>query len=529
MIQAPLRLHSKDNLLSTQLLQLQNSDAYANQNPLNVSNSNDVSTSLQSILFQLQNQMPAQPVQNRSKNLEELLHLSSSSMPSNSVFQNSFTSAMPSPFVGHNTPSSYLQQLSMGSELSRGFNSNLLGTPLQNPHLFGNKQAQAPQSNEAMQAMLISQLADLLKQESEKKIKSAIVELLLKYKHLGILSDKILGKDMAGLEELVNNTPQNNPIMQPVENNFLQQQNFSQNHPQFQNPQYQNNQFQPPFHQQRTMQTEFIPHQTVPLNGGLFMNSFPRHEDQKPSGNGLFDSKNNIPSNKVEAARRGLFGMEPLHNERRIPLAPSFNEPSRPQNVLSIDSLSSTIQQPINKPSTNQIVNLDRQFGLLHIDNTGNNFENNFNTNSSFIDSQQQFDGKISFKDQYGSNVEHLKDLLLDIAEYHNTSVGTYTNAERIDKILKYKGKIRKHRSDHPVNRTFKGRSMVAGKKPRIKGKFVKMEEYLKSRVKENHEDGRLNWTEPLLDDVNESTTYNDSEKSLRDNRDMMQLKEEAF
>jgi len=516
MIQAPLRLHSKDNLLSTQLLQLQNSEAYANQNQLNVSNSNDVSTSLQSILFQLQTQLPTQ---NRSKNLEELLHMSSSSMPSNSVFQSSFNSAMPSPFVGHNTPSSYLQQLSMGSELSRGFNSNLLGTPLQNPHLFGNKQAQNPQSNEAMQAMLISQLADLLKQESEKKIKSAIVELLLKYKHLGILSDKILGKDMAGLEELVSNTPKTNPIMQqPVENNFLQA-NFNQNHPQFQ----QNTQYQPQFNQQRNIQqlgghhnmqgpmTDFIPHQTVPLTGGLYMNSFPRQEEPKISGLGLFDK--NIPSTKVEAARRGLFGMEPHSNERRIPLAPSFAESTRTQNLLSIDSLSSTLQppQPVN---TNQISNLDRQFGLLHIDN---------------LDLQSNhIDPKMSFKDQYGANVEHLKDLLLDIADYHNSSVGTYTNAERIDKILKYKGKIRKHRSDHPVNRTFKGRSMVAGKKPRIKGKFVKMEEYLKSRVKEDYEDGRLNWTEPLMDDVNESTTYNDSEKSLREHRDM-QLKEEAF
>jgi len=378
MIQAPLRLHSKDNLLSTQLLQLQNSEAYANQNQLNVSNSNDVSTSLQSILFQLQTQLPTQ---NRSKNLEELLQLSSSSLPSNSVFQNSFTSAMPSPFVGHNTPSSYLQQLSMGSELSRGFNSNLLGTPLQNPHLFGNKQAQNPQSNEAMQAMLISQLADLLKQESEKKIKSAIVELLLKYKHLGILSDKILGKDMAGLEELVSNTPKNNPIMQqPVENNFLQQANFNQNHPQFQNPQFQqNNQFhQPQFSQQRNIQqlgqhpmSEFIPHQTVPLTGGLYMNSFPRHEENKSSGLGLFDSKNNVPSNKVEAARRGLFGMEPHTTERRIPLPPSFSEPSRTPNLLSIDSLSSTLQ-PTKPVNTNQISNLDQQFGLLHIDNIGN-------------------------------------------------------------------------------------------------------------------------------------------------------------
>ena len=55
---------------------------------------------------------------------------------------------------------------------------------------------------------------------------------------------------------------------------------------------------------------------------------------------------------------------------------------------------------------------------------------------------------------------------------------GIYSKHERIAKILKYKNKIRKWRSKHPVKRIFKGRSQVAGQKPRIKGKFVSIEEY---------------------------------------------------
>ncbi len=55
---------------------------------------------------------------------------------------------------------------------------------------------------------------------------------------------------------------------------------------------------------------------------------------------------------------------------------------------------------------------------------------------------------------------------------------GVYNKAERINKILKYKNKIRKWRKQHPVKRIFKGRSMVAVQKPRIKGKFVTPEEY---------------------------------------------------
>jgi hypothetical protein len=57
---------------------------------------------------------------------------------------------------------------------------------------------------------------------------------------------------------------------------------------------------------------------------------------------------------------------------------------------------------------------------------------------------------------------------------------GTYTLDERINKILQYKKKIVKWRIRHPPNRSFSGRSAVAGSKPRIKGKFVKKDEYQK-------------------------------------------------
>jgi hypothetical protein len=60
------------------------------------------------------------------------------------------------------------------------------------------------------------------------------------------------------------------------------------------------------------------------------------------------------------------------------------------------------------------------------------------------------------------------------------STLGTYTLDERISKILKYKKKIVKWRLAHPPNRNFSGRSAVAGSKPRIKGKFVKKDEYQK-------------------------------------------------
>lgn len=58
--------------------------------------------------------------------------------------------------------------------------------------------------------------------------------------------------------------------------------------------------------------------------------------------------------------------------------------------------------------------------------------------------------------------------------------LGIYPLDERIEKILRYKKKIVKWRAAHPPNRSFSGRSAVAGSKPRIKGKFVKKDEYQK-------------------------------------------------
>eukprot|EP01017_Pseudomicrothorax_dubius_P013535 TRINITY_DN16003_c0_g1_i1.p1 TRINITY_DN16003_c0_g1~~TRINITY_DN16003_c0_g1_i1.p1 ORF type:complete len:287 (+),score=33.97 TRINITY_DN16003_c0_g1_i1:96-956(+) len=55
--------------------------------------------------------------------------------------------------------------------------------------------------------------------------------------------------------------------------------------------------------------------------------------------------------------------------------------------------------------------------------------------------------------------------------------VGAYSKEERMEKISRYKYKIQKWREQHPVNRTFKGRSRVAGTKPRVKGRFVKASE----------------------------------------------------
>jgi len=357
MIQTPFRFLRSDSLPTTQVMQLQAPESNLNKSLTDISNPNDVSSSLHSILYQLQNQFPSQP-----KNLDELLQRSFSSMPSNSVFQNSFTSAMQSPFIGNTQSSHY--QFSAGSEFSKGLNSGLLGTPLQNNHLFNGKQINPPQSNEALQSLLISQLADLLKQESEHKIKSAIAELLMKYKHLGFLTDKIIGKEMAHLEDMVNH---NNTPQQQVMQQYRQQNILSQQLPQHQLGLQQNHY---PANQQRLIQQlgqtniqgyKEIPQQTISLQG-VYMNALPR-DDGKGNGNGLLE-KNHIPSNKVEAARKGIFGLEPIP-ERRNLLSSIPEEPMRMNNSQSL--FQSNLQ--LGNPSLANIARLDQQFGHLGISN----------------------------------------------------------------------------------------------------------------------------------------------------------------
>src|SRR4051812_13736914 len=83
MIQVPFRMLSREQLPGPQLTSHVINDLHLNKEV----NNNDASTSLQSVLYQLQTHFPGQP-----KNLEELLQRSFSSMPSNSVFQSSFVS-----------------------------------------------------------------------------------------------------------------------------------------------------------------------------------------------------------------------------------------------------------------------------------------------------------------------------------------------------------------------------------------------------------------------------------------------------
>lgn len=112
-----------------------------------------------------------------------------------------------------------------------------------------------------------------------------------------------------------------------------------------------------------------------------------------------------------------------------------------------------------------------------------------------------------------------LSEIMKERIDPEGEAPGTYTRDERTGKILKYKNKIRKWRHEHPVTRKFKGRSVVAGKKPRIKGKFVSIDEYMEY-VKNNNDD------DPQAKELfNEISTYVESEKSARE----VNVKDENF
>ena len=122
---------------------------------------------------------------------------------------------------------------------------------------------------------------------------------------------------------------------------------------------------------------------------------------------------------------------------------------------------------------------------------------------------------------------QELSNILDERIQHDTEPPGTYTREERTNKILKYKNKIRKWRNEHPVNRNFKGRSAVAGKKPRIKGKFVTTEEYVKYVETTNQKGDYYEHDSQANDHFNENSTYVGSEKSAREHD--LTLKEEAF
>ena len=311
----------------------------AETNPSNnhsILENNNVSSPIHSLIDQIQGQMSNQP-----KNLEELLQRSFSSIPSSSMLQSPFTSSMQSPFMGGNNHNSQMQP-SMGSEISNLLAPlTLLETSLQSNNLLGN-QSHKNQQGEAVNKALVLQLAQILKQESESKIKSAIAELILKYKALGLLNN-LSGNEMLDLQSLIKGT---------------------------ETPQNYNYHYQPN-HQ------EVIPQQnTFSLSCGLPMNSVPRndmmHTIPMDEQHGY---QPNFQSSKVEATRRELFAMnevplvrhpsaEPFPKDlfSRKPQGNMFHTQS--QHYLPPGHLSGLSSSPTN--------NLDREMNSLTLSATMN-------------------------------------------------------------------------------------------------------------------------------------------------------------
>ena len=268
-------------------------------------NGNNASSSMNSLLNQLQPQFTSQP-----RNLEELLQRSFTSMPSG--YQSPFTSSMQSPFMIGNQSSN--PQPSIGSDLSKILNPmTLLETSLQSNNFLSN-QSNKNSSNEAVNKALILQLADILKQESESKIKSAIAELILKYRALGLLNN-LSGTEMLDLQNLINGTetPQQNPYQ-------------FQSQPQAQ-----------PFHQEIHPQ---IPQQsTVPLSNGFSMNTINRNDPAHSMQANVQMYKPNLQQARIDNARKELFAM----NE--IPMAHQQQQHQQQHQQHSADPFQGNMMQ----------------------------------------------------------------------------------------------------------------------------------------------------------------------------------------
>ncbi len=161
------------------------------------------------LLNPIPNQMNGQP-----SNLEELLQKSFSYIPSNSLAaQSPFASSMHSPSIGGHTFSSHVQARTHENNHLNPRSS--FGISLQQNNLIANQNFTNNPANEATHHMLILQLAQILKQESESKIKSAIAELILKYEALGVLSS-LSGTEMQELQNLIKLTeiPKSYPYQQ---------------------------------------------------------------------------------------------------------------------------------------------------------------------------------------------------------------------------------------------------------------------------------------------------------------------------
>ena len=322
-------------------------------NPTNFE-ANDISNSMNSLLNQLQPQYGNQP-----RNLEELLQKSVCSMPSNSCYQSPFNSSLQSPFMGGNNHHISQIQPSVGSELSHLLNPmTLLETSLQNPNLLHN-QNNKNQSTESISKGLILQLAQILKQESESKIKSAIAELILKYRALGLLNN-ISGGETLDLQSLIKGTE------------------AAQHHP-YQYPQ--NHQEMHQIHQQ-------IP---VSLASGITMNPINRSDLPQTAGPQMQMYGTNLQSNKIDHARQQLFVINeqqmPHQGQPQIQHQAQHQAPGPFQRALMQENIFQ-MNQPQNhmmsmRPtSISPSNNLDQEMDSLTLSNQMNR---NLNLNNFFL------------------------------------------------------------------------------------------------------------------------------------------------
>ena len=99
-------------------------------------------------------------------------------------------------------------------------------------------------------------------------------------------------------------------------------------------------------------------------------------------------------------------------------------------------------------------------------------------TSFGFLESENKLSTSVT--------IQRKKTLDSDSPRQHNVSettskqdirevrIGIYTLVERKHKIRKYKEKLKKWRSIHPINRNFEGRRKVAFAKKRFNGRFQK-------------------------------------------------------
>ncbi|KRX06437.1 hypothetical protein PPERSA_05050 [Pseudocohnilembus persalinus] len=101
--------------------------------------------------------------------------------------------------------------------------------------------------------------------------------------------------------------------------------------------------------------------------------------------------------------------------------------------------------------------------------------------------------------------------------------IGSYSIEERAKKIKKYKDKLLRWKQAHPISRQFSGRSQVANKKPRIKGRFVKNDdeenESQEQQMQQNNSSHNLSSTTTYTLQNNQENNNNNNIQNNKSNQ----------